>query len=806
MKRGRVSLAAARPRGRSWRRRPPVARGATGRAPAGGGGGDAGAPPPPSVFAIYAVPASLDALAEQTFFDHPWPSDLRLENGSPRFAGFYNPLSLGILTEYIQTMKGLLDGFSPAGAGYLRFTGAIDTGTLPASPKDGLDPAASVQLLDVDPSSSEHGSRKLVSLSFHADRGLYYLADTLAFLPTPGFPLLPHTRYALVVTDALHATDGTRVGQSATVAMLVGATPPDAATSAASAALASAVTEIEKAGIGREHVVHLAVFTTADPTKELIAVRDAVAKTAAPPTAEAGMWTIGSVGATYTEYQGRYGPSPNYQAGKLPFVNAGDGGEFKFDASGLPIVQSLQTLRFSLMVPSATACPMPAGGYPIVLYAHGTGGDWRSYVGDGTGAAMAAHCLATMGVDQIFQGTRPGSIPGASESQIGLTFYNFQNPVAARTNGRQSAIDEVQRARLFTESHLVVPASVSTTGGDILFDATKIVIFGHSQGGLNGPLFTAIDPAARGGVFSGSGAQIALSLLDKTNPQPSVADLLRLLLGFDASNAAELDVFHPTMSLFQSLIDVEDPLNYGRLQALEPRAGFAPKSVYMTEGINPDGTGDTYAPPPTIEAHALSIGLPLQLPDEHDIPQIAWGGPQPTNVPPGGISGNLAGGAASGVLAQWAVPPGTDGHFVVFDVPAAQQQAAQFLQNLAANAQGLVPPPVLDPLTVDAGACTPFAEVFVPACLACLSASCCDAAVACFNVSDCFGYVSCQQNCPPAPPGDGGTNPCLDGCAQSFPMAQPAFGAMTACLHASCGRASCPLLKLLPTPGEKTIG
>ena len=53
-------------------------------------------------------------------------------------------------------------------------------------------------------------------------------------------------------------------------------------------------------------------------------------------------------------------------------------------------------------------------------------------------------------------------------------------------------------------------------------------------------------------------------------------------------------------------------------------------------------------------------------------------------VPPGGLSGNLANGQASGVLGQWAVPAGDDGHFVVFDVPSARVQAAQFLENLAA--------------------------------------------------------------------------------------------------------------------------
>jgi hypothetical protein len=138
-------------------------------------------------------------------------------------------------------------------------------------------------------------------------------------------------------------------------------------------------------------------------------------------------------------------------------------------------------------------------------------------------------------------------------------------------------------------------------------------------------------------------------------------------------------------------------MHYGRLQATEPRSGFAPKSVYMTEGINPDGTGDDYAPPPTIEAHALSIGLPLQIPFQHAVPQLAWGGPRPTTVPAAGLAGDLAGGHASGVLAQWAVPPGDDGHFVVFDVLAAKEQAAQFLENLAADPEGLVPAPAQAP-------------------------------------------------------------------------------------------------------------
>jgi hypothetical protein len=357
-------------------------------------------------------------------------------------------------------------------------------------------------------------------------------------------------------------------------------------------------------------------------------------------------------------------------------------------------VVSTFNLRFSLTVPTVDRCPMPNDGYPIVLYAHGTGGNFESYTRDGTARALAQRCIAAMGVDQIFHGTRPGAPPDGSESTIELLFFNFENPIAARTNGRQSALDEVQRARLFTESHASVPASVSITGKAIRFDPSQVMFFGHSQGGLNGPLYLAIDDSTRGGVLSGSGALITIGLLEKTQPSPSVSALVKsVFLGLRSDEEAEADVYHPIISMAQTIIDVVDPIHYGRHIVNSPREGFMPKSLYMTEGINPDGTGDSYAPPHGIEAHALAIGLPLQIPFERSIVESQWGGPKPIIIPQGGLSGGLGGGAASGVLAQWAVPPDSDGHFVVFDVPQATAQAAEFLRDLADNPKGRVPPP-----------------------------------------------------------------------------------------------------------------
>lgn len=647
---------------------------------------------PPPIQSIYVAPASLTELDGPTFFDHPWPSDLRLENGSPRVEGFPNPRQVPILASYINWTKGNLAGFSPAAAGFVRFAGPIDEATLPATPKDSLLPTASVQLIDIDPDSPEHGERQLVSVHWRADEGAYWPTNTLAFMPTLGFPLRPHTRYAVVVTDTLRGKGGATIEQSPDLRQVLDIDRPDARTAPVRDALAPAVAELDAAGIEKEHIVQLSVFTTSDPTAELFAVRDHLLANVEPPRLR-GPVTLHRKGKFYDEYVGLYGPSPNYQEGKLPFTKFGDGGGFRMK-DGKPEVVDLFYLRFTMAVPKPDECPMPEAGYPIVLYAHGTGGDHRSFLYDGTAASLAKQCLASMGVDQIFHGTRPGSTADENSGTISLLFFNAQNIVSARTNGRQGALDEVQRARLFTESKISFKAATTNPGAEIRFDASKLMFFGHSQGGLNGPLYLAADPSARGGVLSGSSAVMSITLNEKTMPSPSVANLVRLIfLGLNDEEAQEVSPFHPAISLAQMLVDVVDPIHYARYVISEPRDGSAPKSIYMTEGINPDGRGDSYAPPHGIEAHAIAMGLPLQLPSQRSILEAEWGGPGSVSIPAGGLSGNLAGGAATGVLAQWAVPEESDGHFVIFRVAEAKAQAAGFLRSLADQPPGRLPAP-----------------------------------------------------------------------------------------------------------------
>jgi hypothetical protein len=506
-------------------------------------------------------------------------------------------------------------------------------------------------------------------------------------MPALGYPLRRSTRYALIVTDSVRARGGGSVERAPDLDALLSPEQAGGAIEGARNALSDAVAEVESAGIDRDSIVHLTVFTTNDPVAPAMAIRDWVRSSYPAPTVDAASIVREAPSGSVDVFEGRYGPSPDFQAGTPPFGAYGDGGALSFGADGVPIVEREMSLRFALAVPNAAECPEPAAGYPIVLYAHGTGGNYRSMLGATHEAEnLGARCIATMSTDQIFHGDR------LDRGSPDILFFNVLNPVAGRANAVQSAIDLVQQARLFTETRFTIPESVSGRGAPIAFDGTMLGFAGHSQGGINGPIFLAIDDQARGGMLSGSASMLTITLLEKTEPL-DVPELIRTqFLGLSEAEAAEMSLFHPALSLAQTIVDPADPIHYVGSIAREPRAGFSPKSLFMTEGVNPDGKGDSFAPPHGIEVQAVAAALPPEAPMIHEIAELLWGELEPVTIPSEGISGNLGGGRASGVLAQWRASDADDGHEVLYDIPAAMQQATAFVRNFMDEPNGRVPP------------------------------------------------------------------------------------------------------------------
>ncbi len=659
------------------------------------GCGDGEAEELPPGHSVYVVPESLDALADETFFDHPWPSDFRLESdGTVRFTGFPNPRELPLLDQFMESMQGILSGFSSVAGGFVRFSTALDPKTLPASPLDAMDKNSSVQLIDVTPGAKQHGERQLIRVQLAPTPALYYPDNTLTYLPVFGYPLKPKHRYAFVVTTGVRSAAGARIEPSQQLREVLGTEPAQGATASLRDAIADDVDAVVAAGVPRSKIVHMAIYSTNDPVAELQVLRDWVVEEYPAPKVLASTWKTLPKDlrpGLMEVYEGVYGPSPDFQAGTVPFAKYGDGGALSFDISGTPELQREFDLRFTLTVPDSGKCPMPAAGYPIVLYAHGTGGDYRSLLGHGDEAeSLAKQCIAAMGVDQIFHGTRPGANAGTAD----LLFFNVQNLVAARANGPQSAIDVVQQARLFTATKATVPASVALGGSEIRFDGSKLGFFGHSQGGLNGPLYLAVDDSARGAVLSGSASVITITLLEKTEPLNIAGLVKKVFLALAVDEEAELDEFHPALNLAQTIVDPTDPIHFVPYITRQPRSGFAPKSILMTEGVSADGSGDNFATPRGIEAQAVALGLPPQQPVIHPVYEAEFDTSlAPVQIPAAGLAGNLADGKASGVLAQWEASKASDGHFVIYAIPQAMTQCAGFVRNFMDEPAGRVPAP-----------------------------------------------------------------------------------------------------------------
>lgn len=611
--------------------------------------------------ALFEVPRG--APPPSGFYALPFPNDVRIgDHGVIDLADYPRPNQ--IIGEYVDAIMVNQRGFSINGAIFARFTAPVDVSSLP-EPGPSLDPGASVYLVDVDPDSPDRGQHTPLRFRFEHYAGETIGTDWLAALPYPGFPLREETTYALVITDRVRATDGTPVTAAGDFAAIAGTEPPADPDLARAQAIYQPLWDWldEPGGDERADVISAAVFTTQDATALLRDVREVVFGLE-PPRPRAVEW----VRATdeYDWYNGLY-DAPNFQRGEPPYRLASDGGDIQRDAeTGEPIIQRWEEMRFSFTVPRGE---MPENGWPVVLYAHGTGGSWHTYRSNGTARFLAEQGIACIGIDQVLHGPRvpPGTSPE-------IAFFNFQNPLAARDNTLQGAIDNFQLLRLalafdYTERH--------PGGRTIRFDPERIYFFGHSQGGLTGPPFLAHEPLIKGAVLSGAGGLLYLSMILKTEP----LDVAGIVAAFIRDYP--LDEFNPVLALLQGYMDRSDPVSYGPLLSRRPLDGVPAKPIFQSEGFT-----DRYTPVPSIEALAVSIGGNQVSPVIDEIEGFALRGRPALDAP---VSGNLDG--ITAVLLQYNEASGSDGHFVVFDIPAARTQSIQFLSTLAQTGAATVVAP-----------------------------------------------------------------------------------------------------------------
>jgi len=596
-----------------------------------------------------------------------WPSDRHVVDGRLDLSAFRG-LSGGLFDTYLDLGEQVLDGYGLNGAIYFELDGTLDVATLP-TPAETLSETGYVQLVNATAGSDRFGERVPLLFRWYGDGSdVYYRPHTLAMRPVYGFPLAEHETYCALVTRAVKDADGDYLQRPAAFAEALSDAPD----------LAPLRAWLPTSPLRAEDLAIATCFTTAAPTDELRRVSAWITAHDAPEV------DLVSEPGVYGEFQGLY-TAPNFQAGAKPYDSEGDGA-ILFDDAGDPIVQDQERLRFMLLVPRDR--PMPAGGWPTVLYEHGTGGSYTSCRGVSDDLNAAGH--AVLCVDQPLHGPRG---PELDDNELVLFSFNFVNPAAGRSNFRQAAIDILTLTHMIASGRFDLPGSATITGDPLTLDPDRITFFGHSHGGLSGALALAVDPRIRGGILSGTSGVLVETILRRKDP----ADLAVLVQGLLGVSPSELDTFHPTMTLVQMLVDETDPINYGPYW-LHPGAGGRPKHVLLTEG-----TEDEASPSVGTDALGAAAGLPLILPLAKDSPAHRLRGLSPLTLP---VRGDVTvdGTTYTAAMKQW--QHGT--HFAAFDVPEARALWNELFRTLGAR---MNPPiiglpegaSVVTPLTVSAG-------------------------------------------------------------------------------------------------------
>lgn len=636
---------------------------------------------------LFEVPGD-EPLAD--FYRLPFPNDARIRpDGSIDLSDHPSP---GVLIEELGDVVGDtlaataedFDGWGTNSAVYFRFSDRADFASMTLA--YGAQPG-SVGILDITEGAEEWGELHAPAFRAESTRGLYICENWVALRPSSGYPLLPGHTYAAFLSSSIQAGDGSAsAGQDADLALLLDdAAPSENRLAAAHEAYAPFRDYLAATGNPASDYASVSVFTVQDPTEPLQALRAAVDDLDAPTAlglhlcegdGGAGPYDFGNdddpdrgchgEDELFHEIQGRVSLA-QFQRGTVPFKEAGDGGAIEY-ADGAAVPVRYEDVTFSLTVPRTE---MPEGGWPLVIYAHGSDGNYREGVTDGTVAELSSVVLddgtevefAVLTIDAVLHGPRRGEAnwkeswlavdPNAYGADV--LFYNPLNPRAARDNALQSAADHWQLVAMIEAWEL--DAADSPTGDTIAFDLDELHYMGHSQGATVGPMTVAYEPGFRSALLSAAGGLLVETLLHKTSPY-DIPTMVQVGLA-----DPDIDRSHPLLNIVQMGAERADGVNHARY--VHRDTSFSDEQ-HLLQIL---GIGDTYTPDEAQEPLARALGTKQVTNGNEAIDGIA------TAAPP--VSGNSQGTTA--VVALYEAEGGRDAHFVLFTRDDAERQATHFL-------------------------------------------------------------------------------------------------------------------------------
>jgi len=537
------------------------------------------------------------------FFDFPFPSDLRLDaDGSPKMDGYPANARGGLLNPLV-AVASARHGFSTIPTAYFRFSEELTprrVDTVIAAAAD-----ADVLLLDVDPSSSERGTLYPTVASTQANDEAWSPGFVLAIAPYPGVVLAPNRLYAVVVTTDVRAADGRPVERARDIERMSRGLPPTGATAnEIKAHYMPLWATLDDLGIARERVAVASLFTTGDVVADLAGLANRVQTSYDITLDELEVDPVD--GASHQQFCEIRGTAsiPQFQTGMPPFPERG---RFELDGASVPIAQRYETVPFTLTLPRT---PMPAAGYPLMLYLHGSGGRSLDLVdrgkvgatepaapGTGPAAVISGHGIAGFAAALPLG---PERLPGAVEQE----YLNFANLAAFPSTFHQGVLEQ----RLFVDAllELTIPADIATGCGlsadDIHFDGSKLVASGQSMGGMYTNMVAATDARIGAIVPTGAGGFWHWMLLD-TELIEGMDEILALL--FDVDSGA-LDYTHPGLALLALAWEPAEPAVFMPRVAYRPLPDHPARAVYQ-----PIGLGDRYFPTPIYDAAVLAYGNQL---------------------------------------------------------------------------------------------------------------------------------------------------------------------------------------------------
>jgi hypothetical protein len=631
-------------------------------------------------------------FARTDLFDAPVPDEsLRTATNNVDLSRLPNADESLFVTDARDIVARDAHGFSQTATSFFQLTGAIDPASLPKA-MDTLRADSAVQIVDVDGTSPDFAVRTPALVTFADDAGPYGSTNMLGVTPYQGRPLRAGTLYAVLLSTSVKDTTQRKIAPSAQMTSLLKGEKPAGMSDAAYGSYKGALDAIKRAGVDPTTLAAINVFKTDDWAPSFQAVlADAMGR---PKIADAPVPK--EQFDTFCVYAGTI-DMPVYQGGTPPYTKTG--GDWVF-ANGKPALQRMERANMVITIPKT---PMPASGYPTVVFSRtGAGGDRplvdRGFQPVNGGPAMTpgsgpALEFGRVGFAAISIDGPLGGLRNPSNDDEQFLIFNISNPVAIRDNVRQSAVELDLAAHVL--DGLTIDATACPTAQTMAkFDTSKLALFGHSMGSTISPLALAFEPRFGAAILSGAGGSWIDNVLYKLKPL-AVKPLAELLVGYTTQHR-ELVLGDPALALVQWAAEAADPPLYGD-RIVVPLGGGKARHVLMVQGIV-----DHYILPPMANATSLSFGLDLVGPSlDAMTPEVAqfdslesvlaFSGRKKIDFPVKGNRTHADGSTSTAVVTQWPADGIEDGHEVIFQRTEPKYQYRCFLKGFAAGESPTVP-------------------------------------------------------------------------------------------------------------------